>query len=94
MFTGMVAGGSELLPGFDVQLPVQVRGLGAFEMYPFMEAGALTTPLKVLFFQYCEPQKSTVVPLVGAPAVTLPTTKSQLDGNDAVVSVLDALDDW
>ncbi len=59
-----------------------------------MEAGALTTPENELFFQNCEPQKFTLVPFVGAPAVTSPTTKPPVEGNEAVVSVADVLDDW
>jgi hypothetical protein len=98
MFTGTVDGGFELLPGFDVQFTPHER-LGALEMYPFMDAGAFTTPENELFFQYCEPQKFTLVPLIVLPltvpsAVRSPTTKPPDEGRDAVVSVADVLDDW
>ena len=98
MFTGTVAGGCELLPGSDVQFGVGQVSCGALSMYPFMDAGALTTPLNELFFQYCEPQKSTVVPMIGLPvavpsAVMLPTTKSPVPGSEAVVSVVELLED-
>src|SRR5579871_390198 len=92
MFTGIVAGGCELLPGSDVQFGVGQVSCGALSMYPFMDAGALMTPLKELFFQYCEPQKFTVVLRIGLPvavpsAVRLPTMKSPVPGSEAVVSV-------
>ena len=87
---GMVDGGCELFPGSLVQVVPQVRAPPK-STYPFMEAGPLLTPLKVLSFHHCAPQKSAAFPMVGFPADTSPITKAPTEGGDARVALDEAL---
>ena len=69
-YPGMVAGGPELLPGSDVHVcqppafPMTPRFEGALSTYPFIDPGALFTPLNWFVFHSCDPQKFTWLPLL------------------------------
>ena len=68
-------------------------------MYPFMDAGALLTPLNWLVFQSCEPQKFTWLPFLcsagvrrgAVPRRRRPRTRLPPKAGAAVVSVAEAL---
>ena len=59
MVDGIVAGGLELLPGFDFQVPPQLGGFGAAELAKPLKASGAEPPLRIFCFAHCAPQKVT-----------------------------------